>query len=105
METVFIVLLVVWVLLYYVESSARKKTYLAKHAWLARATKHLLFFAGIGLFLIQYGTDWNNRRWEVTIGMAFILIGLLLSIRTCVHRKQIQQGLGNGTVKPLSEGE
>jgi hypothetical protein len=102
MKIVAIVLLVLWVLLYCVESSARKRNFLAKYAWLARAAKHLLFFTGLGAFLILYGTDWNNRPWEVTIGAVFILIGLALSIRTCVHRKQIQQGLETGMLKPIS---
>jgi hypothetical protein len=104
MEIIFAILLVAWILLYFVEASASKNTAISKYAWVARATKGLIFFGSFGVFLIAIGTDWNIPLIENIIGIICIMVGTIIFIRTYLKREQIQKGLETKEIKPISEG-
>lgn len=99
MEIILTVLVVVWVLLFYIERMAGRATKLGRYGWMAHSARLLLAFGGFGLFLIFVGTDWHNRFLEWTIGIICILLGVGLCARSVLRRKEIQAGLGSGSIK------
>lgn len=89
----------VFATLYCVEKAAVKGTSFGRYSWLARGLRHLLFFVTLGV-IVFLGTDWRNPFWEHRIGVALILIGVFLFVRTIAHRGEIQAGLESGRLKP-----
>jgi hypothetical protein len=100
MEPLVIIFICLWAFLFFVEAAACKHTRLGRYAWVAHALRPLLFFSGIGAFLIFAGTDWDNRFWEWIAGIVFFLAGVGLFVRATCHRKQIQTDLESGRMRP-----
>lgn len=99
-EVVAAIFVIIFLALVYIEKAAGKTGGFGRYAWLARGLRRLLFFAALGMFLIFVGTDWHNAFWERTIGTLCLFIGIGLFIRTVLRRREIQEGLASGRIKP-----
>jgi len=102
-EIIVVIYALLWIVSFYVERSAGKNMAYGRYAWLAYGAKPMLFFGGIGFFLIFVGTDWRNPFWERNIGLICIIIGIGLFGKAVFYRKKIQAGLESGQIKPSEE--
>ena len=97
-ELVFIFILVICVSLYYVESAAK----MGQYAWLAYTIRPIIFFSGLGLIFFL-GTDLESPIWEFIVGLFCIIVGIVLGIRRVLRKKEIQEKLKSGEIKPSGE--
>jgi len=100
LEFLIIIFGIIWVALAHIENAAGKNNSYGQYSWLAYAMRPLLFFCGVGLFLIFIGTDWQNAFWEHTAGILSIIIGFGIFGKNIFHRKKIQANLESGKTKP-----
>lgn len=91
---------VLWVSLYYVESSARKGRLQVRYGWLAYSCRPIIFFCGVGLFVILVGTDWKSRFWELIAGLLLISIAVVLTVRSLLRRKEIEAKFKRKQIEP-----
>ncbi|MCP4125779.1 MAG: hypothetical protein GY753_01795 [Gammaproteobacteria bacterium] len=90
-EFIFIIFGVLWVSLYYIENAGTEHSQILRYVWLVHVCRPILFFSGIGLFIIFIGTDWQSPFWELIAGLIFILIGIFFGVQSVLHRKEIEE--------------
>ena len=90
--------------MYYIEKFARDGKLKVYYGWLAYSFRPILFFCALGLLIIFIGTDWKSPFWELIAGLALILIGIVLSVRSLRKRKDIKDKFRAGEIEPGGEG-
>ena len=99
-EIIIVIFGLLWVSLFFIEQASYTNSRMSKYGWLAYAFRPILFFAGIGLYVIFSGTDWNSPLWEMVAGIICILLGLLLGIRVILNREEYARKLKDSKIKP-----
>jgi hypothetical protein len=100
MELLVAVFCVLYVSLYYVESAALKGKLQVRYGWLAYSFQPIVFFFGVGLFIILVGTDWRSPLWELAAGLLLICIGMVLTVRSLLKKKEIEAKFRSGEIEP-----
>ena len=86
---------------YLAEAGARKGTRLGRYAWLAHALHLLLFPLVMGLWLRGFIlNEWQSSLWGWIAAVLSILVGVALTIRTVLNRRDVQRDFESGKKQP-----
>jgi len=99
-ELTVILICILWISLYYIESAARKGKLEIHYGWLAYSCRPIVFFGILGLFIIFVGTDWRSPFWEMIAGLSFICVGVAIGIRSLLRRKEIEARFRHEQIEP-----
>jgi len=99
-EIIVAIMACLWAGLFFVERAARKSSRLGEYAWLARAIRPLILCCMFAHFYLLSSGAFIGiyRPWNWALGIAVICLGLLLSVRVFLRRRQVQNGFQSGRI-------